>query len=388
MGIMSNTISIYQYEVLGDFPEGDLRLWIQQCLEKNRFEPIDTVPDGEAVGWVRFDEHTGSDFGSFDAFSFEHYCLFTLRKDVRKVPAALLKNLVEKECGHWLKERPKLHKVPAGKKREIRENIHASLLARSLPDPSAVDVLWNTETGTVTVANIGVKVLDFVEDEFAKTFEGLSLSPIHPIRRAEKVLPAEHLDALDRVNQASSRDVLLQIKKNRWLGWEFFLWLMYKSSEGSSEYQVTRQGLAETGDHFVAYVYDRFVLTQDHEDGTRKSTISGPQKNFSEACKAIVSGKNITEATLYFEKDMFKWKMSLKGDIFAFGSFGCPPVKIEKDEMTDPAMERDAVFFERMNLLETGIQLFESLFSAFLSDRLTGPWPQLTHAINEWLHKT
>jgi hypothetical protein len=189
------------------------------------------------------------------------------------------------------------------------------------------------------------------------------------------------------VNQASSRDVLLQIKKNRWLGWEFFLWLMFKSAEGSSEYRVTREGPAETGDHFVAYVYDRFVLTQDHEDGTRKSTISGPQKNFSEACKAIVSGKNITEATLYFEKDMFKWKMSLKGDIFAFGSFGCPPVKIEKDEMTDPAMEREAVFFERMNLMETGIQLFESLFAAFLSDRLTGPWPQITHAMNEWLHK-
>ncbi|HQQ16200.1 MAG TPA: recombination-associated protein RdgC [Deltaproteobacteria bacterium] len=388
MGIMSNTVSIYQYEVAGDIPDGDRRLWIQQCLEKRRFEPVENVPDGEATGWVRFDEHTSSDFGVLGAFSFEHYCLFTLRKDVRKVPAALLKNLVEKECAQWLKERPKLQKVPVSRKREIRENIHASLLARSLPDPSVYDVLWNTETGIVTVANISTKALDFVEDEFAKTFEGLSLVPIHPIRRAEMVIPAEHRDALDRINQASSRDVLLQIKKNRWLGWEFFLWLMHKSAEGSSEYQVNQEGPAEIGDHFIAYVYDRFVLVQDHEDGPRKSTISGPQRNFSEACKAIQSGKNITEATLYFEKDMFKWKMSLKGDIFAFGSFTCPPVKIEKDEMTDPAMERDAVFFERMNLMETGLQLFGSLFAAFLSDRLTGPWPQITRAMNEWLQKT
>lgn len=386
MGIMSNTVSICQYEVAGEIPGSDVRLWIQQCLEGAKFEPIDTVPDGESQGWVRFDEHTSSDFSVFDAFSFEHYCLFTLRRDVRKVPAALLKNLVEKECVQWLRERPKLHKVPASRKREIRENIQASLLAKTLPDPSVCDVLWNTQTGLVTIANIGGKMLDLVEDEFAATFEGISLVPVHPIRRAEKVLPAEHLDALERVNQASSRDVLLQIKKNRWLGWEFFLWLTYKSAEGSSEYCVTREGPAEIGDHFISYVYDRFVLAQDHDDGLRKSTISGAQKNFSETRKAIQLGKNITDATLYFEKDMLKWKMTLRGDVFAFGAFACPPVKIEKDEITDPQMERDAVFFERMSLMETGLQLFDSLFAAFLSERLTGPWTQITHAINEWLH--
>lgn len=149
---------------------------------------------------------------------------------------------------------------------------------------------------------------------------------------------------------------------------------------------MTREGPAEIGDHFIAYVYDRFVLAQDHDDGLRKSTISGAQKNFSETRKAIQLGKNITDATLYFEKDMLKWKMSLKGDLFAFGSFTCPPVKIEKDEMTDPRMERDAVFFERMNLMETGLQLFDSLLAAFLSDRLAGPWTQIERAINEWLH--
>ncbi|HQG32161.1 MAG TPA: exonuclease, partial [Deltaproteobacteria bacterium] len=108
MGIMSNTVSIYQYEVAGDVPKKDRTQWIGKCLEDNRFEPIDATPDPESVGWVRFDEHTNSDFSTPGAFSFEDYCIFTLRKDVRKVPAALLKNLVEKECGEWLKERPKL----------------------------------------------------------------------------------------------------------------------------------------------------------------------------------------------------------------------------------------------------------------------------------------
>ncbi|HQI00191.1 MAG TPA: recombination-associated protein RdgC [Deltaproteobacteria bacterium] len=388
MGIMSNTVSIYQYEVAGDVPKKDRTQWIGKCLEDNRFEPIDATPDPESVGWVRFDEHTNSDFSTPGAFSFEDYCIFTLRKDVRKVPAALLKNLVEKECGEWLKERPKLSKVPFQRKREIRENIQAALLAKSLPNPSVCDVLWNTRTNIVTIASISTKLLDFIEDEFCKTFEVLSLVPIHPIRRAERVLPEEHRQAIDRLNQASSRDVLLQIKKNRWIGWEFFLWLMYQSAEGNSEYTVNQEGPAEPGERFIAYLYDKFVLTEEHEDGKRKNAISGPQKDFSEARKSIQSGKNITEALLYFEKDMFKWKLSLKGDIFALGSFTCPPVKIEKDGMTDPQMERDAVFFERMHLMETGLQLFDSLFAAFLTERVLGPWPKILKTINEWLYKS
>jgi hypothetical protein len=388
MGIMSNTVSIYQYEVVGDIPEKDKALWVRKCLEENRFEPIDNTPDPESIGWVRFDEHTNSDFSTTGAFSFEDYYIFTLRKDVRKVPAPLLKNLVEKECSEWLKERPKLSKVPFQRKREIRENIQAALLARSLPNPSVCDVLWNARANIVTIASISTKVLDFIEDEFCKTFDVLSLIPIHPIRRAERVLPEEHRQALDRLNQASSRDVLLQIKKNRWLGWDFFLWLIYRSAEGNSEYTVSREGPAEPGEHFIAYLYDRFVLTEEHEEGNRKNAISGPQKDFSEARKSIQSGKNITEALLYFEKDMVKWKVSLKGDIFALGSFTCPPVKIEKDEMTDPQMERDAVFFERMHLIETGLQLFDSLYAAFLTERALGPWPQTLKAINEWLYKS
>jgi hypothetical protein len=162
---------------------------------------------------------------------------------------------------------------------------------------------------------------------------------------------------------------------------------MWRSSEGSSEYKIAREGVAEKGELFIAFVHDRFVLTEEHEDGKRRSAISGPQKDFSEARKAIQHGKNITEATIYFEKDMFKWKLSLKADIFAFASFACPPVKIEKDSTVDAAMERDAVFFERMALLETGIQLFESLFALFLEDRLFGPWPKITKAMGEWLNK-
>ncbi|HOO45171.1 MAG TPA: recombination-associated protein RdgC [Deltaproteobacteria bacterium] len=387
MGFMANTLSMYQYTVKGDLPKDNMGEWVRQCLEKNRFEPIDLTPDPESVGWVRYDDHMNSDFASEGVFRFEDYFLFTLRQDIRKVPAALLKNLIEQECVQWLKERPKLSRVPQKRRAEIRDDIHSALMSKTLPSPSVYDVLWDTKKNIVSISSISTKILDKIEDEFAKTFEGLALVPIHPAGRAKMVIEEDMHQALDRLNQASSNDVLLQIKKNKWLGWDFFLWLMYQSSQGTSEYRVNQAGPAADGDLFISYVYDRFVLVEDHEDGVRKSSITGPQKDFTEARRAVRNEKNITEALVYFEKDGLKWKINLKGDIFSFGSFASPPVKIEKDEITDADAEREAVFYERMYLLETGIQLFNSLFAAFLMERIAGKWSEKTALINAWVYQ-
>jgi hypothetical protein len=77
--------------------------------------------------------------------------------------------------------------------------------------------------------------------------------------------------------------------------------------------------------------------------------------------------------------------MTLKGMAFHFASFKSPPVQIEKDNITDPADEREAVFYERMHLLEQGLQLFDSLYATFLETRLTKAWGQEEKAIREWL---
>ena len=47
--------------------------------------------------------------------------------------------------------------------------------------------------------------------------------------------------------------------------------------------------------------------------------------------------------------------------------------------------EREAAFYERMYLLEQGLQLFDSLFTAFLRERLGDAWGGRLKAISEWL---
>ena len=384
MGIMSNTVSLYQYKVIGELKGV---AWMKECLSKNQFMPIDTTADEEALGWVNLDDHTSTDFDNENVFSRDPYYVFALRRDQRKVPTAVLKNLVDKACARWLEERPAISRMPFKRKAEIRENLHASLLSKTLPVPATYDVVWNTDTGILAVANISERVLDMVEDTFSRTFVGLTLEPIHPMSRAHMVLDESLHHLLEKADQAPSKDVLLQIKRNRWVGWDFLLWLMYRTSSSSSVYEVNQKGPLEIGEGFMAYLHDKFVLVAEQEQGKRKSSITGVQREFSETREALRDGKNITETLIYLEKEPRAWKVSLKADIFALGSFSCPVVQIERDEITDPDQERIAVFYERMSLLETGLQLFDSVFSAFMQERIAGAWPEKLKHINEWLSR-
>jgi hypothetical protein len=78
--------------------------------------------------------------------------------------------------------------------------------------------------------------------------------------------------------------------------------------------------------------------------------------------------------------------LTLKGDTFAFASFKCPQVRVEKDSTVDQMSEREAVFYERIFLMDQGIQLFDSLFTAYLNERLTEKWNSRLQVIQAWLN--
>ena len=160
---------------------------------------------------------------------------------------------------------------------------------------------------------------------------------------------------------------------------------MHETMNASSEYSVNQPGPAVAGDGFVAYLNDRLLLASSSETGMQKVTVTGPQDHFNEVRTALKGGKDIHESVLYMEKQEQLWKLTLKGDTFHFASFKAPAVTLEKDDITDPAMESEAVFFERMYMLEGGLQLFDSLLATFLRQRLDGGWAQKEQAIRTYL---
>ena len=91
MGILSNTVSICQFRVVGDLPATDLFSWASGNLARHAFRPIDEGIAELSIGWV----HTGNPqemgFAVPADFWHDNYLAFSLRQDRRRVPAALLK---------------------------------------------------------------------------------------------------------------------------------------------------------------------------------------------------------------------------------------------------------------------------------------------------------
>lgn len=385
MGILSNTASICQFRVIGNLPATDLFTWVSERLAKNGFMSIDQGAAELSVGWVHMDDTRESSFTVPASFWRDHYLALTLRQDRRTIPAALLRahqKLAERD---FLAANPGYVRVPKQKREELREAVRSSLLARTLPVPSVFDAVWDVDNSVLTLATLGAKALDQFDSHFRKTFEGFRLVAIHPYARAEAVTPGHLTSALHQANKATTDAVLDLARSNRWLGWDFLRWVMYRTMNESSEYRIAQPGPAEAGEPFVAYLNDRMVLCGTGENGAQKITASGPQDRFGEIRTALQNGKQITETTLHFEKDEHLWKITLKGEMFYFASFKAPRVKVERDATVDETSEQEAVFYERMHLIEMGQQLFDSLYAAFLGIRLGSGWQEESRRMDDWL---
>lgn len=374
MGILANTVSICQFQVLGEPPETDLFSWAGERLAGNAFRPIDQTAEEQSLGWVHLDDFRASDFAAPQVFLRDHYLTFSLRRDARRVPAPLLRAYRQQAEDEFLAANPGLQRVPKQKREEIKEAVYGALLVRTLPVPAVFDVIWDTRRGLVTCAAVSAKATELLAGLFKQTFEGLRLLAYHPFARAERVVDEPLRPILHRASRAATDAVLDLIEANRWLGRDLLLWLTDRTMHESSEYVVNQPGPAAIGEPFVAYLNDRLVLQAAGDGGVQKVTVAGPQDSFSEVRAALRKDKEIEEAILYLEKADEVWKLTLKGSVFHFASFKAPPVRLEKDDLTDQAREREALFFERMHLLEKGLQLFDSLYAAFLRERLAPDW--------------
>jgi len=386
MGIYANTVSIMQYNIIGDLPENDQFTWFSKKLSDHGFQSIENSAEESSEGWVQVDRPDEIAFEAPSDFWRDDYILVTLRRDQRKIPAAVLKSHTNREESLFLAQHPNLRRAPKTKREEIKELIQQRLLIKCLPIPSNVDLTWNQKTGIVSIYSLGSKVIERFEELFRKTFEGFTPVVIHPYARAKMLLSGELLKALEKANQANSDAVTALIRDNQWIGWEFMLWLLQRGICGKGDYSISRPGHHTSGERFTAWIDDKIQLQGGgDEGGVQKVVVSGSQDSYLEAISALKGGKRITSATICMEKDENLWKLTLKGDTFGFASFKCPQVRVEKDATVDEMSEREAVFYERMFLLEQGIQMFDSLFVTYLTERLGPDWNEQLKTIQEWL---
>ena len=386
MGVYANTVSMTQFIVSGDLPSRDQFQWFSEKLSARGFQSIENSADEASEGWVVVDRPDDSLFEAPSDFWRDSYLVFSLRRDQRAIPAAVLKSHTGREEGAFLAQHPNLRRTPKKKREEIKELVQARLLTRCLPVPSMVDVVWDLKQGLLTLYSLGNKPIERFEDYFRKTFEGCGVVAVHPFARARMLVSGAMLDRLEANNQAGSDAVSAMIRDNQWLGWDFLLWLLHRGQNGQGDFRVCRPGHYAEGESFSAWIDDRIQLQGGGEEGgIQKVSVSGSQDSYLEAISALKNGKRITSATICMEKDENPWKLTLKGDTFGFASFKCPQVRIDKDATVDQMSEREAAFYERMFLQEQGVQLFDSLYSTFLQERLNDEWNNRLKAVQEWL---
>lgn len=386
MGFLAASASVCHFQVTGELNQPDLYDYIQQQLAAEGFQSIEQSHEELALGWVQLDNYDCSDFASPQSCWRDRHVCFSLRQDRRRIPAALLKREVARLSTAFLADKPTLNRVPKGELEQIRDHARSLLLARSLPTPSCYDVVWDTEKRLLRLCSLSQKVIESFEGLFHQSFPGLRLQLLHPLARAEQLLPESLRQNLQQANQAQTDSILEQIEANRWLGGEFLQWLLFRTLNSDSRYRITTPGPLLAEQPFNAYLDNRLVLLGGGQEGVQKVVVAGPQDQYAEACAALRGGKQIKEATIHLRLDEDEgWKLTLKGERFSFGGFRTPMIKPENDPNDDPQAEAEAAFFTKLAAVEEGEQMFDSLLRGFLELRLGADWPAELTKLNQWL---
>lgn len=384
MGYLSRTTPLSVYTVEGDITSSDLVQFVSEGLSRLPFRSIDGSLDEISVGWVPLHDHTTPDFTNPGCFWFDGRVIVTLRIDQRKIPAPLFRYYLTAAEQEYLSLHPGLRRVPKKKRDDLKDAVRLALLAKTLPAPATVDILWDLHRRRLHLTTLSPRAAEWVEKSFKRSFPDLRLVPMTPYHRALYLLPEPLVQRFATLNRAGTEALLDIIRSNRWLGEEFQLWLLFLTSQGKSSFSVRVPGPQEEGREFSAWIDSRIVLQAPSDDGPQKVTVTGFQQTLSEPISALRRGKTIQESTLSIEMGD-TWRVTLKGELFHFASLRTPPVVIDRSDLDETENEEHAAVYERIGLLETFFQLFDSLLLQFLHDRLSDDWPRIHASISRWI---
>jgi len=196
MGILSTSLSLTRYKIVGNVPDA---LWpeIQTRLLKFSFRDIDNTADERSFGWVCFDNMLDPAWQTAPPEKGE-YLTFALRLDTRRLPAAVLNKHFQLFLNDYMADLKQkgIETISRQKKKELKDMVRAQLMAKILPVPAYFDVVWDMGKNIVYFASTRPKILELFEELFTRTFE-LHLEPQNPFFMALNILGEEQLSKLE-----------------------------------------------------------------------------------------------------------------------------------------------------------------------------------------------
>lgn len=158
------------------------------------------------------------------------------------------------------------------------------------------------------------------------------------------------------------------------LGQEFLTWLWYRSD--------TRPTFPspDGGPEFSVSMEQRVVVQGGEGNAKETASVSGILSELREARLGLATGKKVTRALVRFQREPESWQVTLRATDFSFGSLKTPSVERGDSPDDDP----DALFFEKIHLIELCLEFFDTVFKEFLALRLSPKWEDESTAIREW----
>jgi len=161
------------------------------------------------------------------------------------------------------------------------------------------------------------------------------------------------------------------------IGQDFLTWLWYVSEVRQGEMQTSQ------GEVFTLVMEQRISVQGGEGESRDTAQSSGPRSELREAMLGLKSGKKVNLARMKLEVDSETWQLQLKAEDFSVSGLKTPKVETsDQGEDEDP----DAVFLEKMYLMERAFELVEDLFGQFLRLRFSEQWPEELRRVRDWIN--
>jgi hypothetical protein len=173
--------------------------------------------------------------------------------------------------------------------------------------------------------------------------------------------------------------LLEDIEKTEFLGSEFLTWLWYMSETHTGSFNVEGYQSVEI------WFYDSIKLEKGELKDKESVICNGVTSDLKEARVGLNNGKKIKEVRIKMIIDDEEWFLTIDSICLDFKKLKTP--KVEKDEMETDTQDEDALFYEKVFLIEKSIAVIESIFYSFMKERLSETWDTVSvPAIRNWIH--
>ena len=371
MGFLGSSCSFTRFRVIDPVPD---ELWaeIPQLLKKGAILDIDETTDSQADGWVSFDDYLDTTWQAGPPQK-GAYMAFSLRVDIRRIPAGFVRKYLDLALKREKAENEKNGKkfISRERRKELKEQVQLSLRRRFLPVPGEFNVIWNTANNEIWFASTQTKMLELFAQRFLATFK-LHIEQLTPPALALSMLGDAAKEAVHDADQDD--DTMDGV-----LGQDFLTWLWFQSDVAPSFFRT------DDGHSFLTALRKRVAVTgfvgMDRE--TASVAASDADSFLSEARLGLHRGKKVASALIYLIKDDFGFDVSVKAADFSLNSLKTP--KIDKSDRDD---DPDALFLEKVFLIETAVTLLDCLYRQFLGLRLDeDEWKKTADEMDYWIEE-